>query len=80
MLAIVPTISHVINNWLLNYVNATTISMSILGEPAGATALAVVLLGERLVGWQIVGGLLVVLGVFGFLIQQQERVKYKEVL
>ncbi|OVE34545.1 EamA family transporter [Priestia aryabhattai] len=78
LLAIVPTISHVINNWLLNYVNATTISMSILGEPLGATALAVALLGERLVGWQIIGGLLVVLGIFWFLIQQQERVKYEE--
>lgn len=73
LLAIVPTISHIINNWLLNYVNATTISMSILGEPVGATALAALLLGERLVGWQIVGGFLVLLGVFFFLMQQQKR-------
>lgn len=41
LLAIIPTMSHVINNWLLTYVNATTISMSILGEPVGATILAV---------------------------------------
>lgn len=78
LLATVPTLSHLINNWLLNYVNATTISMSILGEPVGATALAVVLLGERLVGWQIVGGLFVLLGVFLFLIQQQKRIPYKK--
>lgn len=75
LLAIVPTISHVINNWLLNYVNATTISMSILGEPVGATILAAIFLGERLVGWQIVGGLLVLLGVFLFLVQQMSRYK-----
>ncbi|MFJ8063581.1 DMT family transporter [Psychrobacillus sp. NPDC096426] len=75
LLAIVPTISHVINNWLLNYVNATTISMSILGEPVGATILAAIFLGERLVGWQIVGGLLVLLGVFMFLTQQMSRYK-----
>lgn len=75
LLAIVPTISHVINNWLLNYVNATTISMSILGEPVGATILAAIFLGERLVGWQIVGGLLVLLGVFLFLTQQMNRYK-----
>lgn len=75
LLAIVPTISHVINNWLLNYVNATTISMSILGEPVGATILAAIFLGERLVGWQIVGGLLVLLGVFLFLTQQMSRYK-----
>jgi drug/metabolite transporter (DMT)-like permease len=72
LLATVPTISHVINNWLLNYVNATTISMSILGEPVGATILAIFLLNERLVGWQIAGGLLVLLGVFFFLSQQQK--------
>lgn len=78
LLAIVPTIAHVINNWLLNYVNATTISMSILGEPVGATILAILLLGERLVGWQIVGGLIVLIGVFLFLMQQRSRVPYHE--
>ncbi|HEY2422222.1 MAG TPA: DMT family transporter [Neobacillus sp.] len=78
LLAIVPTISHVINNWLLNYVNATTISMSILGEPVGATILAVILLSERLVGWQIVGGILVLLGVFFFLLQQKKPLPYEE--
>lgn len=74
LLATVPTVSHVINNWLLNYVNATTISMSILGEPVGSTILAVILLNEHLVNWQIAGGLLVLLGVFFFLSQQQKLV------
>ena len=72
LLAIVPTISHMINNWLMNYVTATTISMSILGEPVGATILAVILLGERLAGWQIFGGVLVLV-VFFFLLQQLRR-------
>lgn len=71
LLAIVPTVAHVINNWLMNYVNATTISMSILGEPVGATLLAVLLLGERLTGWQIAGGVLILIGVFFFLIKQR---------
>ncbi len=71
LLAVIPTISHVINNWLLNYVNATTISMSILGEPVGATLLAVLFLGERLVGWQIAGGLIVLCSVFLFLRHQR---------
>jgi drug/metabolite transporter (DMT)-like permease len=73
LLATIPTISHVINNWLMNYVNATTISMSVLGEPVGATILAFFLLNESLVSWQIAGGLLVMLGVFFFLIQQQKN-------
>lgn len=76
LLAIFPTIAHVIFNWLLNYVNSTTISMSVLGEPVGATILAVLLLGERLVGWQIIGGLFVLVGVFLFLIQQKHRISY----
>ena len=73
LLAIVPTVSHVINNWLMNYVNATTISMSILGEPVGATALAVLLLGEKISGWQMAGGLIVLAGVSCFLLQQHHE-------
>ena len=80
LLAIVPTLGHVINNWLLNYVNATTISMSILGEPVGATTLAFFLLGEHLVSWQIGGGVLVLVGVFFFMIQQQRPVPLKEIV
>lgn len=72
LLATVPTVSHVINNWLLKYVNATTISMSILGEPVGSTFLAYILLHERLVPWQIAGGLLVLVGVFFFMAQKQK--------
>ncbi|MCM2534776.1 DMT family transporter [Neobacillus pocheonensis] len=72
LLAIFPTFAHVIYNFLLNYVNTTTISMSILGEPVGATILAVILLGEPVIGLQIVGGFFVLLGVFLFLIQQRK--------
>ncbi|WP_251548639.1 DMT family transporter [Neobacillus muris] len=78
LLAIVPTMSHVINNWLLNYVNATTISMSILGEPVGASTLAFFLLSEKLSIWQIAGGLLVLVGVFAFINQQQKTAALKE--
>lgn len=76
LLAILPTIAHVIFNMLLNYVNTTTISMSILGEPVGATILAVFLLGEKVIAWQMVGGCLALLGVFLFL-RQQNKVKIK---
>lgn len=78
LLATVPTLSHVISNWLLNYVNATTISMSILGEPVGATLLAVLLLGEKLIGIQMVGGILVLAGVFFFLMKQDGNKEVSE--
>ncbi|MDO3412528.1 DMT family transporter [Saccharibacillus sp. CPCC 101409] len=75
LLAVVPTMSHIINNWLLNYINATTISMSILGEPVGASLLAVWLLGEHLTWIQLVGGVLVLSGMFLFLIRQSSGVR-----
>lgn len=75
LLAVVPTIAHLINNWLLNYVNATTISMSILGEPVGASLLAVWLLGEHMTWIQIGGGLLVLVGMSMFLIRQSSGVR-----
>lgn len=78
LLAIFPTLSHVIFNWLLNYVNTTTISMAVLGEPVGATILAALLLGEMVTSWQLVGGLFVLLGVFLFLIQQRRKVTFVE--
>ncbi|KAB2335120.1 DMT family transporter [Bacillus mesophilum] len=72
LLAIFPTIAHVIYNYLLSYVNTTTVSMSILGEPVGATILAVIILGESVIGMQIAGGFVVLVGVFFFLIQQRK--------
>lgn len=75
LLAIVPTLAHIINNWLLNYVNATTISMSILGEPVGASLLAVWLLGEHMTWIQIGGGVLVLAGMSMFLIRQSSGVR-----
>lgn len=67
LLAVLPTIAHVIYNMLLNYVNTSTISMSILGEPVGATFLAVLLLGESVTMMQAGGGFFVLLGVYLFL-------------
>ena len=61
LLAIVPTIAHVIYNFLLKYVNSATISMSVLFEPIGATILAAILLDETVVGLQIAGGFFVLL-------------------
>lgn len=64
LLAVVPTVfGHILFNWLLQYVSATTVSMNILGEPVGASILAYLLLGEQLSGLQWAGGLLVMIGL-----------------
>ncbi|SNZ14672.1 Permease of the drug/metabolite transporter (DMT) superfamily [Terribacillus aidingensis] len=73
LLAIFPTIAHVIFNLLLNYVNTTVISMSVLGEPVGATLLAVWLLGEKLTWLQLTGGAIALIGVLLFLIRQNSE-------
>jgi len=67
MLAIFPTGAHIIFNLLLNYVNTTTVSMSTLGEPIGASILAVILLNEVLTSVEMIGGVLIIAGIFYFL-------------
>ncbi|MCJ8010951.1 DMT family transporter [Paenibacillus sp. KQZ6P-2] len=75
LLAVVPTVfGHLLFNWLLQYVSATTISMSILGEPVGASLLAFVLLGEQMTWFQIIGGLLAISGLILFL--NADRMKW----
>ncbi|MGO2298729.1 DMT family transporter [Paucilactobacillus nenjiangensis] len=68
LLAFVPTLAYVIYNYLLNYIDTTTISMSMLGEPVGATILATLLLGESITGLTIVGNIIVLGSVFTFLL------------
>jgi len=76
LLAIVPTVfGHVLFNWLLQYVNAATVSMSVLGEPVGATLLAFLLLGEKLNPLQALAGLVIIWGVWYFL--RHNRVHYE---
>lgn len=67
MLAIFPTGAHIIFNLLLNYVNTTTVSMATLGEPIGASVLAIFLLNEMITRVEAVGGILIIAGIFYFL-------------
>ncbi|WP_438444710.1 DMT family transporter [Gorillibacterium sp. sgz5001074] len=77
LLAVVPTVfGHVLFNWLLQYVNAATVSMSVLGEPVGATLLAYLLLGEKLNPMQAAAGLIIIWGVWFFL--RHNRVHYEQ--
>ncbi|WP_308634208.1 DMT family transporter [Paenibacillus silvisoli] len=64
LLAIVPTVfGHMIFNWLLKYVKPTTISMSVLAEPVGASILGMLLFSEMVTGFQLIGGAFVIAGL-----------------
>ncbi|WAH35934.1 DMT family transporter [Alicyclobacillus dauci] len=68
LLAVVSTVlGHGIFNWLLSSVAATTVSMTILGEPVGAIVLAFFLLGQPILLLQALGGAICLIGVFAFL-------------
>lgn len=74
LLAVVPTVfGHILFNWLLQYVSATTVSMNILGEPVGASILAFLLLGEHLSGLQWAGGVLVLAGLGVYLYSGRKK-------
>jgi len=68
LLAIVPTVfGHLLFNWLMKFASASTVSMSVLGEPVGASVLAFLILHERMYPLQAAGGAFVLLGLILFL-------------
>ncbi|MDW7674782.1 MAG: DMT family transporter, partial [Bacillota bacterium] len=67
--AIVPTLlGHSIFNWALKWVKAALVSVVILGEPVGATILAYIFLNEAPTYQQILGGLVILVGLTIFII------------
>ncbi|MGN7471048.1 DMT family transporter [Brevibacillus sp. SAFN-007a] len=67
-LALFPTLlGHSIFNWVIKWLNTTTISMGILGEPIGTAILAYFILGEVVTVPQWVGGLIIIGGIYLFI-------------
>lgn len=74
LLAVVPTVfGHLLFNWLMRFSNASTVSMSVLGEPVGASLLAFLILHEKMTMLQAGGGLLVLMGLILFLNAKPSR-------
>ncbi|MBP1961711.1 DMT family transporter [Paenibacillus aceris] len=73
LLAIVPTVfGHYVFNWLLKYMKASSVSMTVLGEPLGASLLAYFLLGEKITTIQLMAGCLLLVGV-GLFLRSNEK-------
>ena len=67
-MALIPTImGHSLLNWNLKYLPASTVSVSVLGEPIGASILAGIFLNELPTGLQIVGASLILIGIYLFM-------------
>lgn len=64
-LAVVPTIfGHTVFNWALKHVKAAVVSVSFLGEPIGASLLAFLLLGQKPTIATLVGGAMIMAGIY----------------
>jgi drug/metabolite transporter (DMT)-like permease len=64
LLALVPTVfGHMIFNWLLQYVKPTTVSITVLAEPVGATLLGMLLFREMVALPQLIGGAFIIAGL-----------------
>ena len=55
---------HTVVNWALEHVESAVVSVSLLGEPVGATTLALVLLAEAPGPATVAGGLVVLAGIY----------------
>lgn len=75
-LAIFPTFfGHTLFNWALKWLSTSTISMGIVFEPVGATVLAYLILGETVTGSQLLGGTIVLFGLFLFIVSTSRKTK-----
>ena len=73
-LAVFPTFfGHTLFNWALKWVSTATISMAILFEPIGASILAYFILGERVTPSQWLGGSIVIIGLFLFVMGTRRK-------
>ena len=67
LLAIFPTLlGHSVFNWALRYVRASFVATSVLGEPVFATILAVFFFFEIPTVWTLVGGAMILVGIYFF--------------
>ncbi|MFQ5886722.1 MAG: DMT family transporter, partial [Anaerolineae bacterium] len=74
LLALVPqVIGHSAFNWALGYLSAPFVSVTILGEPVGATILAYLILDEVPTVLKMIGGAMILSGIY--LASRQEVVE-----
>jgi len=77
LLAIVPNLfGHTLFNWAIKYVSTNVVSIAILFEPIGAAILALLIFKEYLIATQLIGGLIVIMGILLFVIDEKKILKF----
>jgi len=75
-LAVIPTIfGHTAFNWVLRFLPASVVSVSVLGEPVGATLLAWLFFRTLPTPLGLVGALLILVGLAVFLLWRRDGSK-----
>ncbi len=74
LLALIPNLlGHTLFNWAIRWVSTNAISIAILFEPVGASILAYYIFKESLSAAQIIGGIVVLLGILIFVIDGKKK-------
>ncbi len=63
MALVCQLIGHSLFNWALKHLEAMVVTVAVLGEPVGASILALVILRERAVSVEIIGGTAILAGI-----------------
>ena len=78
LLAIIPTLlGHTLFNWSIKWISTTAISMAILLEPVGAAILAYYILDEHIMFSQVIGGVIIIIGILIFLMDERKSKLHK---
>ncbi|WLV25144.1 DMT family transporter [Aciduricibacillus chroicocephali] len=75
-LALLPTfLGYTLFNWALKWLQASSVQTSLIFEPAGSVILAFIILHERVPGTQLLGGAIILFGLFLFIMSTARKPK-----
>lgn len=66
-------LGHTLFSWCMKYLPASAVSLSVLGEPVLAAVIAFFLFSEKFTTGQLVGSLIVLVSIFGYLLEENKQ-------
>lgn len=70
-------LGHTVYNYMVKYVSSTLISVSTLSEPVFASTLAMLIFKEIPSLYTLIGGVIIITGIFYYLVTQNKEIKSK---